>query len=43
MEEALFQGFNVNVTLIFAVARHREVMEAYCRGLERRFAAGPAD
>jgi transaldolase/glucose-6-phosphate isomerase len=40
IEEALFQGFNVNVTLIFAVARYREVMEAYCRGLERRVEAG---
>ena len=40
VEEALFQGFNVNVTLIFAVARYREVMEAYCRGLERRLEAG---
>jgi transaldolase/glucose-6-phosphate isomerase len=39
VEEALFQGFNVNVTLIFAVVRYREVMEAYCRGLERRLAA----
>jgi len=40
IEEALFQGFNVNVTLIFAVARYRQVMEAYCRGLERRMEAG---
>ena len=40
IEEALFQGFNVNVTLIFAVARYRQVMEAYCRGLERRLQAG---
>ncbi|MGA8206897.1 MAG: bifunctional transaldolase/phosoglucose isomerase [Candidatus Dormiibacterota bacterium] len=40
VEEALFQGFNVNVTLIFAVSRYRAVMEAYCRGLERRLAAG---
>ena len=40
IEEALFQGFNVNVTLIFAVSRYREVMEAYCRGLERRLEAG---
>jgi transaldolase/glucose-6-phosphate isomerase len=40
VEEALFQGFNVNVTLIFAVSRYQEVMEAYCRGLERRLAAG---
>ena len=42
IEEALFQGFNVNVTLIFAVGRYREVMEAYCRGLERRLEAGLA-
>ncbi|MGP8249209.1 MAG: transaldolase family protein, partial [Candidatus Dormibacteria bacterium] len=42
VEEALFQGFNVYVTLIFAVSRYREVMEAYCRGLERRLAAGQA-
>ncbi|HEY6537929.1 MAG TPA: transaldolase, partial [Candidatus Dormibacteraeota bacterium] len=40
IEEALFQGLNVNVTLIFAEARYRQVMEAYCRGLERRVAAG---
>jgi transaldolase/glucose-6-phosphate isomerase len=42
VEEALLQGFNVNVTLIFAVSRYRAVMEAYCRGLERRLAAGLA-
>lgn len=40
VEEAIFQGFNVNVTLIFAVSRYREVMEAYCRGLERRLESG---
>ena len=40
IEEAIFQGFNINVTLIFAVSRHRQVMEAYCRGLERRLQAG---
>ena len=40
VEEAIAQGLNVNVTLIFAVERYREVMEAYCRGLERRLAAG---
>lgn len=39
IEEALFQGFNVNVTLIFAESRYRDVMEAYCRGLERRLEA----
>lgn len=33
-------GINVNVTLIFSVARHLEVMEAYLAGLEDRKAAG---
>jgi transaldolase/glucose-6-phosphate isomerase len=40
IEEAIAQGLNVNVTLIFAVDRYREVMEAYCRGLERRLEVG---
>ena len=40
VEEDIAQGLNVNVTLIFAVARYREVMEAYCRGLERRLETG---
>jgi transaldolase len=33
-------GKNINVTLIFSLARHKEVMEAYLRGLERLAAAG---
>jgi transaldolase len=32
----LSRGINVNVTLLFSVARHRQVMEAYLTGLERR-------
>jgi transaldolase len=40
IEHCLADGINVNVTLLFAVARHEEVMEAYLRGLERRAAAG---
>ena len=40
IEAAIAAGISVNVTLIFAVARYREVMEAYCRGLERRLARG---
>ncbi len=40
VEEALFQGLSINVTLIFAVARYRAVTEAYCRALERRLEAG---
>ena len=33
-------GISVNVTLIFSVARYREVMDAYLTGLEEAHAAG---
>ncbi len=33
-------GVSVNVTLIFSLARYREVIEAYLTGLEQRAAAG---
>jgi transaldolase len=33
-------GVNVNVTLIFSIARYREVVEAYLSGLEDRAAKG---
>ncbi len=33
-------GINVNVTLLFSVARYREIAHAYIRGLERRLADG---
>jgi transaldolase len=33
-------GINVNVTLIFSIARYREVVEAYLAGLEERAARG---
>jgi transaldolase len=33
-------GVNVNVTLVFSVARYREVVEAYLSGLEDRAAKG---
>ncbi|HLK10379.1 MAG TPA: bifunctional transaldolase/phosoglucose isomerase [Candidatus Binatia bacterium] len=39
VEECIADGLNVNVTLIFALARYDQVMEAYLRGLERRLAA----
>jgi transaldolase len=42
IERALAEGININVTLIFSVARYREVAEAYLRGLERRAEAGRA-
>jgi len=35
-EELTARGVNVNVTLLFAVERYREIAEAYLRGLERR-------
>lgn len=40
IENAIFAGFNINVTLIFSLQRHKEVMESYIRGLERRVEAG---
>ena len=38
--ETIGAGINVNVTLIFALRRHAEVIEAYLTGLERLAAAG---
>ncbi|HWA41081.1 MAG TPA: transaldolase [Gemmatimonadales bacterium] len=44
ISECLARGINVNVTLLFSVERHREVIEAYFQGVERRVAAGePVD
>jgi transaldolase len=40
IEEALFDGLNINVTLLFGVAEYERVMEAYIRGMERRLEAG---
>jgi transaldolase len=40
IEELLFQGVNVNVTLLFSVARYETVAHAYLRAMERRRAAG---
>src|SRR5215208_4309165 len=35
IEEMISEGRNINVTLIFSLERHRAVMEAYIRGVER--------
>jgi len=35
IEEMIASGRNINVTLIFALERHKEVMEAYIRGVEQ--------
>ena len=40
IEALTARGVNVNVTLLFAVARYEEVIEAYLRGLESRFHSG---
>jgi transaldolase len=42
IEDSVADGRNINVTLIFSLRRHEEVMEAYLRGLER-FAANGGD
>ena len=34
------EGISINVTLIFSLARYRQVMDAYLSGLERRAAQG---
>jgi transaldolase len=39
-EELTARGININVTLLFAVERYREIAEAYVRGLQRRVDAG---
>jgi transaldolase len=39
-EELTARGVNVNVTLLFAVERYREIAEAFLRGLERRLDSG---
>ncbi|MGI8805078.1 MAG: bifunctional transaldolase/phosoglucose isomerase, partial [Thermoleophilaceae bacterium] len=40
IEQAIFEGINVNVTLLFAVSAYTEVTERCIRGLERRREAG---
>ena len=42
IEEMIALGKSINVTLIFSLERHREVMEAYIRGIER-FVEGGGD
>ncbi len=36
IEELIYLGKNINVTLLFSVKRYEEVAEAYLKGLERR-------
>ena len=44
IEELTARGVNVNITLLFSIARYEQVIDAYLTGLERRVAAGqPVD
>ena len=40
IRQCLSEGININITLLFSVARHREVMDAYLSALEDRVASG---
>ena len=40
IEQALYEGININVTLLFAVEPYERVMEAFIRAMERRHAEG---
>lgn len=40
IEEAIFAGVPINVTLLFSAEQYRAAAEAYTRGIERRIEAG---
>ncbi|MGI8559723.1 MAG: bifunctional transaldolase/phosoglucose isomerase [Solirubrobacteraceae bacterium] len=40
IEQAIYEGINVNVTLLFSIESYEQIAEAYIRGLERRHAEG---
>jgi transaldolase/glucose-6-phosphate isomerase len=40
VEQALYDGINVNITLLFSVEAYEKVAEAYLRALERRLEEG---
>jgi transaldolase len=40
IEEMLYEGVNINITLLFSVERYEEVAKAYLTALERRLAQG---
>jgi transaldolase/glucose-6-phosphate isomerase len=44
IEESIYRGVNINITMIFSIENYEQVAEAYIRGLERRAAEGkPVD
>ena len=42
IEELTRRGININITLLFAIERYEQVIDAYIRGLEARVQAGEA-
>ena len=40
IEQAIYEGINVNVTLLFSTEAYAQVAESYIKGLERRHAEG---
>ncbi|MDQ3584199.1 MAG: bifunctional transaldolase/phosoglucose isomerase [Acidobacteriota bacterium] len=44
IEESIYRGININVTMIFSIENYAQVAEAFIKGLERRDAEGkPVD
>jgi transaldolase len=44
IEQCIYDGININITLLFSLTSHEQTMEAYIRGLERRVKEGkPVD
>lgn len=40
IEQMLYEGVNINITLLFSIDAHRQVMDAYLRAMERRIREG---
>jgi transaldolase/glucose-6-phosphate isomerase len=40
IEESIYRGVNINITMIFSIENYEQVAEAFIRGLERRAAEG---
>jgi transaldolase / glucose-6-phosphate isomerase len=44
IEESIYRGVNINITMIFSIENYEQVAEAFIKGLERRDAEGkPVD
>ncbi|HZY95680.1 MAG TPA: bifunctional transaldolase/phosoglucose isomerase [Candidatus Cybelea sp.] len=40
IEESIYRGYNINVTLVFSIEMYERAARAYIKGLERRMAEG---